>query len=233
SPLPDARWLVEDRLPIDRLPAKQPFGLDQLSSTIRHLRVLAHPNAKINTVLPQPGEPRPANELAVGAQIQDRTPSEQLDELRHDGYAFGGVGVALFLEDGPQHRDGNAFVNNAKHEDVQGRLAKLPIAAIQCQHPGAGDANQGNQQNGNPCIANLEESQEALDAFVVRCFFGPARKNRGNLREVDGSHLNQSDEKLRQEVDAGFVPSYIVSKGSLKQANRGHRRFPPQVFTVL
>jgi hypothetical protein len=61
----------------------------------------------------------------------------------------------------------------------------------------------------------------------------PTSKNRSNLGEVDRSNLNQSNEELRKEVDAGFVPSYIFSKGSLKRANRGHRAFSSQVDTVL
>jgi hypothetical protein len=58
-------------------------------------------------------------------------------------------------------------------------------------------------------------------------------KNASNLGEINGANLNQSNEKLSQEVDASFVPIYILSKGLLQWANRGHRDFSSQVITVL
>jgi hypothetical protein len=118
-------------------------------------------------------------------------------------------------------KDGNALVNNPKHQDIQRGLAELPVAAVQSQHPRRWHTDQRHQQRSDEGIAELEEAQEALNAFVVRFGFGATRKNRGDHGEVDGANLDQSDEKLGQEVDAGFIPSYIFSKGSLKRANVG------------
>ncbi len=82
-------------------------------------------------------------------------------------------------------------------------------------------------------IADLEAAQEALNPLVVRCFFRATRKNRGDLGEIDTTDLDQSDQKLRQEVDSSFIPIYIFSKLSLKRAKVGHRVFSSQVISVL
>ena len=43
-----------------------------------------------------------------------------------------------------------------------------------------------------------------------------------HLNEVYGLDLDERDQELGQEVDAGFVPSYIIGKRSLQKANVGH-----------
>ncbi len=52
-----------------------------------------------------------------------------------------------------------------------------------------------------------------MDAFVVRFDFGAARKDRGNLGKIDTPDLDQSNEKLRQEVDSKLCSSLYFQQG--------------------
>src|SRR5215208_3256302 len=230
---PDAARLRKDQGLIDCLATKQSLGSNQLSSSVSHLCVVADANAKRDLIGNQPLEPRLAYKLPVSTQMQDGTDPEQAHKLPHQGDSFFSVGVAFLLQYRPQHGNRHAFVNYAEHQDIQRRLSKLPVGAIQSQRPGTRHAAKRNEQHRDEGIADFKQAQEALDAFVVRFLLGAASKNRGNLGEVDTANLDQSNEKLRQEVDSSFVPIYIFSKGSLKRANRGHRVFSSQGLVFL
>src|SRR5205085_551987 len=230
---PDQSGFLKAQGLIDGLLAKQSPCRYHLSAPVRHLGILANPDTKRDMVGLQPLEPSFANKLAVGAQIQDRIDAKQGNKLSQDGLALGGVGIAFLLQDRPQHRNGYALVNQAQHQNIQRRLAELPVAAVQSQHPRTRHAAKRNEQDRDDGVTDFKEAQEALNAFVVRFFLGATGKYRGNLGEVDTANLDQSNDKLGQEVDSSLVPIYIFSKGSLKRANRGHRAFSSQVITIL
>jgi hypothetical protein len=229
---PDASSFLQDQPLIQWQSSKQPTGFNQFSSPIGYLSVVTNANAEIYPLSLQPSKPSLSDKFAIRAQIKDRTNSKQTDELRDYRYAFLGVGIAFFVKDHPQHRYRNSLVNDPEHEQIQRGLAELPNSSIQSQHPRGRYTNQRDDQNGEYSVADLEEAKKSLNAFIMRVGFGPTSKNRSNLGKIDRANLNQSNEKLCQEVDPSLVPSYIFSKSSLKRANRGHRDFSFQDTSV-
>ena len=55
-------------------------------------------------------------------------------------------------------------------------------------------------------IGHLEFPHKALESFVIRFLFGPARKGGGQNRKIDCSHGMERQEKSGYKFDTGFVP---------------------------
>jgi hypothetical protein len=61
-----------------------------------------------------------------------------------------------------------------------------------------------------------------LHPFVVGSGLRWPRESKSYLNEINSLDLDERYKELSQEVDAGFVPSYIIGKRSLQKANVGH-----------
>ena len=96
-----------------------------------HLKVLFDPDAKGDLVLTQKLEPLFAHKFAISQQPGDTLGPESGQELFHNRYAFGGIGVALLVQKHPVNRKGDPLVNDTQHQQVDGKVAKLPVGSIQ------------------------------------------------------------------------------------------------------
>ncbi|HYP26210.1 MAG TPA: hypothetical protein VE262_05795, partial [Blastocatellia bacterium] len=201
---------------------KQTTGRDCLPAPISDQGVGSQPYAEINPIVSQVGKPLFANKLTVCTQIINRRKVKQAIKIFQQLDTLGSIGAPFLFEDSPQKREGYPFIAYAKCHNIQRCRAQVPIRAIHSDGPGRGQSNQFNDKQCEPCIADFKEPKESLNAFVVGRGLGVTGESRCHLNEVDGLNLNQCDQELGQEVDTSFVPSYIFSKRSLKQANVGH-----------
>ena len=202
---------------------KQSPGLPHLASRIADLGVGSQANAEIDLSLYQIGEPILADELAIRAQVGHRRKAKEPIELFQKCNPFRRRRAAFLLQDHPQQWESDALMNKAECQDVQGRLAEVPIGAIYRDDPRRLSVGQLGDKAGNGCIAKIKAAEKALDALVMRIGFGPPGEGAGDLCEVNRLNLDEGNEELRQEVDARLIPSYIRGKRPLKRADVGHR----------
>src|SRR5215210_1300613 len=219
----DSPFAEEQNSNADFLCAEQIPGSHQLiAAGIRDTQILFDPNAKGNLLPAQVTKPIPPNKLAVSGHKRERTFAEkshilfqQLDSLRS-------VGTTFLFQHRPQQRKGHSLEDHAQHEDVQRRSSQIPIGAINGNEERLWDAKQFDNQKSDLGKRHVKESQKSLTSFVMRVLFRPPAHHRRDLDETDGLDLNQGENKLRQKVESGFVPSYILRKRSLQVANVGH-----------
>jgi hypothetical protein len=126
------------------------------------------------------------------AQGVDLGRAEDGEEALHQGDALGGVGVARLVQDATEHRQGDAVAGDAGHEEVDVRLAELPVGAVQRQPPGAvADRADAHRQAGQVVVADLERAEKALQALVVGAHLGLAAEAGGQLGQAGSAHLEQ------------------------------------------
>ena len=172
----------------------------------------------------QPEEPVLADKLAVGQQGGDFGRAEDGKEALHQGDALGGVGVARLAQDRPEHRQGNAPVGDAEHQEVDVRLAELPVRAVHGQPPGAvADRDEADQQAGQAVVVEVERAEEPLQALVVGIDLGLAAEPGRQLRQVDAAHLEQGQQELGEEGDPRPVPGQVFGKDGFEFVSRVFR----------
>jgi len=201
---------------------KQPRGSHHLPSPVAYQGICSQSYAKIYMVLFQMSEQLLTDKLAISAQKVNRVEAEESVELIQQSQPLSVIRASALFEHYPHQREGHAFVADAERENVDWCRSQAPIRSIKADDPGGRQPDQLNNEASDQGEVYVKATQEALDAFVAGIRCSRTTENRGNLSEVDGSDSDQGDEELSQEVDAGFVPSYIRSKRSLKRANVGH-----------
>jgi len=78
----------------------------------------------------EPSSPFLSDELAVCHKGVDTFRSEETDKAFHNLLAFLPVGVATFREKTEYQREGNPFIGDAQHKNVDIELSELPVGAI-------------------------------------------------------------------------------------------------------
>ena len=163
-----------------------------------------------NPLLLQPTQPRLTHEFAVGQQHGDSLNAKDGKEALHQGSALGGVGIARLAQDAPKQREGNTPIGDTQHQKIDVHPAKPPVGAIQGQPPRAiAHRNQPHQQPRPGIRFNLKRAEEALQPFVVRSNLGSTAKPGGQFGQVDTTHLEQGQKKLRQKPDPGTMPCQV------------------------
>ncbi len=201
---------------------KQARGSHHLPSLVAYQGICPQSDAKIYMVLFQIREQLLTDKLAISAQKVNRIKAEEAIKLTQQSKTFSVVRASSLLKHYPEQRESRALVAYAEREDVDRRRSQTPVSAINTNDPGSRQPDQFDDKASDTTIADVKATQEALDAFVTGIRCSRTTESRSNLSEVDGPDLDQGNEELSQEVDAGFVPSYIRSKRSLKRANVGH-----------
>jgi hypothetical protein len=201
---------------------KQATGRDCLPSPIGYLRISSHANAKINLFVGHVSKPLFANKFAVRAQIRDAIHAKQAIKLFQQIDAFSRVRAALLFKNAPQKRECYAFIADAERHHIKRSRAQVPIGSIKCDDPGGRQCDQLDNKESNLSVADFKQPQKALHPFVARSGLCWSAESVSHLSEVYGLDLDERDKELSQEVDAGFVPGYIIGKRSLQKANVGH-----------
>src|SRR5947209_6598007 len=197
----------------EQIPGRYPLRV----ARVLHQQILFQSQAKPNALSTQKGQPIHSDKLSVRANKLNTLPPEQAQVLFDQVNALIGVGAAFLLKNRPQQREADASISDAQQQDIQRRLAQVPIGAVNRDDKRRPESHQLNDETSQFSERQLEESQEALNPLVMRCLFGSPAHHTGDLGEVDGLDLNHSYEELGQEVDSSFVPRYILSKRSLQQ----------------
>jgi hypothetical protein len=201
---------------------KQATSRDCLPSPIGYLRIGSHTNAKINLFVGQVSKPLFANKLAVRAQIRDSSKSKQAIKLFQQINAFSRRGAAFLFKNAPQKRECYAFIADAEGHHIKRSRAQVPIGSIKCDDPRRRQANQLDNKESNLSVADFKQPEESLHPFVARSGLCSPAESVSHLSEIYGLDLDKRDKEFSQEVDAGFVPGYIIGKRSLQKANVGH-----------
>lgn len=148
--------------------------------------------------------------------------TEQALEAVEQIHPLVAVGVARFIEQGPEQGKGNTFMDDAQHQDVDVERAEGPVGAVETERPGFGDASEPHQGSGYLVRIDLKLSKETLESLMGRVLFGVVGKGSGNFREVDRADAEQGDEEQSEEVESGTVPGQVTCQGRLQSVNLFH-----------
>jgi hypothetical protein len=201
---------------------KQATGRDCLPSPIGYLRIGSHANAKINLFVGQVSKPLFANKLAVRAQTRDSSKSKQAIKPFQQINAFSRVGAAFLFKNAPQKRECYPFIADAERHHIKRSITQVPIGSIKCDNPRRRQSDQLDNKGSNLSVADFKQPQKALHPFVARSGLCSSAESVSHLSEIYGLDLDERDKEFSQEVDACFVPGYIIGKRSLQKANVGH-----------
>ena len=123
--------LREELLLADLQIIEQPPRLDSLTGgRLDNPEVLTYPDVIPNTTAVKPSSPFLSDEPSVSDQTIDTVLSEKSDETFHNLLPFFPVGIATFREKTEYQREGNPFIGDAQHENVDIELSELPVGAI-------------------------------------------------------------------------------------------------------
>jgi hypothetical protein len=201
---------------------KQATGRDRLPSPIGYLRIGSHANAKINLFIGQVSKPLFANKLAVRAQIRDGSKSKQAIKLFQQINALSRRAAAFLFKNAPQKRECYPFIADAERHHIKRSRTQVPIGSIKCDDPRRRQSDQLDNKESNLSVADFKQAEESLHPFVTGSGLCSPAESVSHLSEIYGLDLDERDKELSQEVDAGFIPGYIIGKRSLQKANVGH-----------
>jgi len=209
-------WLTDAKA------TKETTGRDCFPAPIRYQCVGSQTYAKINPFVGQVSKPLFANKLTVCAQIINSSKAKQAIKLFKQLDTFSRVGAPFLFKYAPEQRERYAFIADAKRHDIKRRRAEVPISSIKCDDPRRRQSDQFDNEESNFCIADFKQPKEALHPFVARSGLCWPGESISHLNEINILDLDEGDQELGQEVDAGFVPGYIIGKRSLQKADVGH-----------
>ena len=96
----------------------------------------------------EPSCPFRPHELAVCHKAVDTFRSEKTDKTFHNLLVFLPVGVTTFREKAEYQREGNPFIGDAQHENVDIELSEHPVGAIHAEHKTGFDRKQRENHTG-------------------------------------------------------------------------------------
>lgn len=176
---------------------------------VADLGILLDADDKVQLLRQEVAKPPFSNEFAVGQNRLDPMGRDHLQEPIHQRYAFVGRGVALLVKQHPDHGDGDAFVGDGDHQNVDLGLAKEPLRAIDGDGEGVLLRNQRHDQAGDDFEVHVETGEEATQTALVRCGFGVGVEHQGELAEVDRAQFDQRQNGGGSADQAGAVPSKV------------------------
>lgn len=184
----------------------KPLAQRPVPSTMRHLKALFDPDLKGYLVFLQPLEPGLADEFTVGDEGCHLLFLKQGQKQFQDQNALVRVGVPGFGERKPEDGISGTCLDDGQHQQIQVRLAKLPIRAIQGQRPTVGDAEQLDDQARDLRIGQLKVFEEAAATLIVGVWLGRPSEDLGNGCQIDRAGGDERDQKTRQKLDPRSVP---------------------------
>ena len=131
-------FLLTDLQVIEQLPGTDSFTGGRLDNP----EVLTYSNVIPYATAVEPSCPFLSDELAVCYKAVDAFHSEKTDKTFHNLLAFLPVGVATFRKKAEYQREGNPFIGDAQHKNIDIELAELPIGAIHAEHKTGLDGKQ-------------------------------------------------------------------------------------------
>jgi len=171
-----------------------------------NLGIVANPQAKGDVVFAEKAQPKCANKFSIRRQTSDPFRAKLSQEASHQSDAFFGIGIAPFIEQCPEERDGDPFIGHGEHEKIEIDRAESPIGAIQAEGPRRLKREQPHDERGNERGGDLECLEEALNPTIGRGGFAPTTERDRDLGQIHGADADDGDEKLRQKCNPGAMP---------------------------
>ena len=166
---------------------------------------------EVDLVFDEVAKPLLANEFPVAEQDLNlpgfkhfKQPCEQHRALSCRGIAFL-AHPRCFGQHGPDNRNGDAFVGDGSHQQIDATFAQLPVRSVQCEHElilwqkREDDATQ-------QALIDVKMGEETAQASVIRCGLDVWVDHQGKLGQVRCSELDDSDNQRRDAIDARPVP---------------------------
>lgn len=144
--------LMEEFLLTDLQIIEQPPCTDSFTGgRLDNPEILTYSNVIPYATAVEPSCPFLSDELAVCHKGVDTFRSEETDKAFHNLLAFFPVGVATFREKTEYQREGNPFIGDAQHENVDIELSELPVGAIHAEHKTGLDGEAARKSSGLLC----------------------------------------------------------------------------------
>ena len=112
-------------------------------------------------------EPVGANEFTVCDEIVNAMVTKLIDKAFDEVDSLVGIGVTLFIEKPPHHRNSNALIDHTQHQNIDIVFANLPVRAVDGQAPRFWNLKDGDNQLCQRDFIPLKVSKEPLHPFIA------------------------------------------------------------------
>ena len=195
--------LMEEFLLTDLQIIEQPPGTDSLTGgRLDNPEVLTYSDVIPYATAVEPSCPFLSDELAVCHKAVDAFRSEKTDKTFHNLLAFFPVGVATFREKTEYQREGNPFIGDAQHKNVDIELPELPVGAIHAEHKTGLDGKQRENHTGYDVKVKNILGKESLEPSEVGILVDSRRHRIGQFVEADSLHHTECMEQQRHKFYA-------------------------------
>lgn len=203
--------LMEEFLLTDLQIIEQPPCTDSLNGGGLDIpEVLTYSDVIPYATAVEPSCPFLPDEFAVCHKAVDTFRSEKTDKAFHNLLAFLPVGVATFREKVEYQREGNPFIGDAQHENVDIELSELPVGAIHAEHKTGLDRKQRENHTGYDVKVKNILGKESLETSEVGILVDSRRHRISQFVEADSLHHTECVEQQRHKFYACQI--HILSK---------------------
>ena len=199
-------FLLTDLQVIEQLPGTDSFTGGWLDNP----EVLTYSDVIPYATAVEPSCPFLSDELAVCHKAVDAFCSEKTDKTFHNLLAFFLVGVATFRKKAEYQREGNPFIGDAQHKNVDIELAELPIGAIHAEHKTGLDGKQRENNTGYDVKVKNIPGKESLEPSEVGVLVDSRRHRISQFVKADSLHHTECMEQQRHKFYACQI--HVLSK---------------------
>lgn len=195
--------LMEEFLLTDLQIIEQPPGSDSLAcGRSDNPEVLPDADVIPYATAVEPSCPFLSDELAVCHKAVDAVCSEKTDKTFHNFLAFFPVGVAMFRKKAEYQREGNPFIGDAQHKNVDIELPEFPVGTIHTEHKTCLDRKQRENHTGYDIKVKNILGKESLEPSEVGILVDSRRHRISKLVEADSLHHAECMEQQRHKFYA-------------------------------
>ena len=195
--------LMEEFLLTDLQIIEQPPGADSLTGGwLDNPEVLTYPDVIPYATAVEPPCPFLSDELAVCHKTVDAFCSEKTDKTFHNLPAFVPAGVATFREKTEYQGEGNPFIGDAQHKNIDIELSELPVGAIHAEHKTGLDRKQRENHTRYDIKVKNILGKESLEPSEVGILVDSRRHRVCQFVEADSLHNTECVEQQRHKFYA-------------------------------
>lgn len=195
--------LMEEFLLTDLQIIEQPPCTDSFTGgRLDNPEILTYSNVIPYATAVEPSCPFLSDELAVCHKAVDAFRSEKTDKTFHNLLAFFPVGVATFREKTEYQREGNPFIGDAQHKNVDIELPELPVGAIHAEYKTALDGKQRENHTGYDVKVKNILGKESLEPSEVGVLVDSRRHRISQFVKADSLHHTECMEQQRHKFYA-------------------------------
>lgn len=133
---PDPSRLREQSGFADPAVLKKPEGGHFTGATgVGHAHIAFDTNTKSNPLPFEKFHPVRPDKVAVRRETLNSFMAERTEKMLEERDPFERVGIATFVQEHPQERDGNTVIGNGEYKNIDIQAAEFPIRAVEAQEP--------------------------------------------------------------------------------------------------